>query len=1389
MKKRWFFITTIFFIVLCTSLGAVVLLPREKLGMQEKPSLETLVVADEETYTGEDSADIGEKGGVVYLDNGSNYTMTTGLISNQKKKYGGAVYVGEGCTFTMNGGAIINNEAYYGGAIYVANGGTCIINGGTIENNGAEISPAIHVEPGGSLIINDPMVIKDNYTIAWYRYNLTVTNLDEGRVENVTHSVREFYISNSQITFYDEELQTAFAYNYPGNNTEYKFDCFEQTFDEINLDKTIKTVAESETATKNIVLENGVYKLTDNTNLIAQYNKAILFEYARDINNKEETNKNLSKYIYAREGEPITITDNKVEIKTEYTDVSVEYTPAVGCVFDQFKFRDKRSFGDIDFENGNLIVVPNMKIVSWYKMKTFIDNREYHYYEGSSVLYLLGDEIKIDEYNPDGNFESEYSFVPSVYNLSIAIDNKFIWWRDENKEKIAFDLTEENYFIHFENITYTGVENSNTFNTHYGYKFNYIVYDENNNQDAFRFSDYLDPDKNIYTYCQYGVSSNRNLLSNEKFYFYTKIEQDDIGLKAYENPYVYQGEVLNANETFEYSPTSDNSFVKDYTINLNEQQTITININDYEVIEDDDEIFGYMPEDTNFETISQYLGTATTVYIPSEAKNIGNRAFKALDIEEVYFTYGILTIGEEAFNGSYITLVSLPKSISSIGNGAFLNCQKLKSLTYGARLLELHSSVFGGCANIQYLKIDGLLTNASKDVFGGCDNLTTLEIESDVSILNNNAFKDCKKLSTLYYSANTTSLDESVFAGCDNIKTLTVSGALENVEKDLFGGCENLEELDLACVSISNKIYIEAQNKYRGAFQGLKILTDLTVGGNISTITEDSFRNCTSLFNLNLTGYDTLESIEDFAFSDSFYFNEDTSLPKIIFKDLSKLTSIGNSAFSGTGIDAVVFDNCPKLNFLGQSVFKESSIATCDMSGITSDIAIPLQAFRKSSIGFNGSELIFPSNVTSIGLYAFAESSIVNVDLSNKTKLSLIDESAFDGCESLEKFDATGTTLLSTINDRCFRKCLNLDTVDFTNSGLTTICEEAFINCYSLSKFYLGNKIKTISDYAFAIQTKTPLTSEEKNIATYNHLIDSVEDLSLRSSNFAFYKKYGSINSFDVLDSIGNYAFFNRANMRYINLGNKIKTIGKYAFAMEDFISTSLNSGIDLGGSSLTTIKEGTFTNTGLLTFTMPNSVTTLEIMVFSGCSNLREMTLSNKLTSIPSLTFANTKLEKLIVPASVKTIQVYAFLNCSSLKSMRIESGTNCASTTYTGSAAGLLTALGITVTTAGVGAIALSSVKLGAVVGGAVGAGVGLVVGLVVGAIVEESIKNGEILLTAFFGCCRTDGGTNLTLYTDKGDPNFDASWRAYGTSYNWTMGDGNGICYKKSYSSYPA
>ena len=81
----------------------------------------------------------------------------------------------------------------------------------------------------------------------------------------------------------------------------------------------------------------------------------------------------------------------------------------------------------------------------------------------------------------------------------------------------------------------------------------------------------------------------------------------------------------------------------------------------------------------------------------------------------------------------------------------------------------------------------------------------------------------------------------------------------------------------------------------------------------------------------------------------------------------------------------------------------------------------------------------------------------------------------------------------------------------------------------------------------------------------------------------------------------------------------------------------------------------GPFSNTGITSVIIPDSVTSIGDSAFSRCSSLTRVTIPDSVTTIGNYAFSSSALTRVTIPDSVKSIGAYAFDNCRSLTRVTI--------------------------------------------------------------------------------------------------------------------------------------
>ena len=106
--------------------------------------------------------------------------------------------------------------------------------------------------------------------------------------------------------------------------------------------------------------------------------------------------------------------------------------------------------------------------------------------------------------------------------------------------------------------------------------------------------------------------------------------------------------------------------------------------------------------------------------------------------------------GYGTFSEAGITKIILPDALKSIGNGAFANCDNLKSVKIPNGITSIGSYAFYHCYSLTGVTIGNGVTSIGSSAFFGCDILTSVTIPDSVISIGISAFSSCDRLTSVY---------------------------------------------------------------------------------------------------------------------------------------------------------------------------------------------------------------------------------------------------------------------------------------------------------------------------------------------------------------------------------------------------------------------------------------------------------------------------------------------------------------------------------------------------------------------------------------------------------------------------------------------------------------
>ena len=622
------------------------------------------------------------------------------------------------------------------------------------------------------------------------------------------------------------------------------------------------------------------------------------------------------------------------------------------------------------------------------------------------------------------------------------------------------------------------------------------------------------------------------------------------------------------------------------------------------------------------------------------------------------------TIKPRIFAGaSSITRVTIPNEVESIGDNAFLNCNKINTVSFSS-LDQLKEMEYGsGIANPLYYGATPIISNVAigtltfdqdiKDnAFTNAKWLTEITIGSGVTKIGKNAFKSCTNLTTIIFSGNDlTTIEDDAFNACSALRSITLPPSLTAIGTRAFRDtkltsitipteCTTLgTSIFENCTAMTKATFSSTANLPRlpnAIFKGCNNLRDITIPDAIETIGEGAFQGCSKLSAPPISTF--LTTISDNAF------NGCTSIVDLVLSEKGTLATIGTSAFKGCNKITMVslpstiddlrehaFEGCTALTDI--YIYKESvpnSVSNNTFGGRQSEIELhvenenAVQVYQEAPIWqdfcrisqktdctltfYINEELTAPRTITGEAGKPIKDSDLETLN----TLRARTEDSHFSGWWNNQGQIVEIPSVFPSTNISYYGYTSTVD----DSTPVHYLLEPA----QTMNNRNQGARATVIGHHL--TQSDTSVTIGEK-FGVYT--VDSIAPNALAGIEVAVVQLPNSIKG------IGDAAFKNCSNLSIINIPEKVKSIGYQAFC-----------------------------NSGISEITIPASIETMGNEVFKDCKSLEKAVFADGFKlPVPKYTFWNcTKLSDITLKGSMRAIYQNAFQNCDSIKKIDIPDG-----------------------------------------------------------------------------------------------------------------------------------
>ena len=643
-------------------------------------------------------------------------------------------------------------------------------------------------------------------------------------------------------------------------------------------------------------------------------------------------------------------------------------------------------------------------------------------------------------------------------------------------------------------------------------------------------------------------------------------------------------------------------------------------------------------------------------------------------------------------DGKNLETIKIPKSVTSVKEGALSGCSSLESLTipFVGNSADITSSdanqypfgylfgteSFAESVQTEQVYFDPNKYNYTEITYHIPSKLTSVTITGG-DILPG-AFLNCSNLTNISLQDNVTSIGYGAFYGCSNLQY--------NIYNDAkyLGNSENQHLALVETSSQSTTFFIIPSNtKIIGdcAFYGYGSLESISIPNSVTSIGDSAFEDCSSLKRVSIPS--SIKYIGNSAFygCDNLQYNENEYAKYLGNSENSYLVLIEVD----TTITSFSIESNTKI--IGDYAFYDCSSLE-SISIPDSVICIGEGAFYYCS---SLESISIPNGVTSIGIATFCNcSSLESISIPDSVKK--IGIAAFCECSSLKSVTFESEDNLTSIGDYAFEDCSSLESILIPNS-VTSIGDSAFYGCNTLESISIPKNVVSIGENAFyecsnlksvAFESASKLTSIGNAVFYWCSSLESISIpnsvVSIGNDAFCDCRSLKSISIPEGVTSIGNRAFYWCSSLESISIPSSLISIGadvfygcsnfKYnTYENVNYLGNTENPYLLLAGVSSTSITSCAVNNNtkfideyafyccrSLESISIPNSIISIGARAFYNCNSLTSFSIPEGVTSINEETFfCCTNLINITIPNSVKTIENSAFEGCNNLQNITI--------------------------------------------------------------------------------------------------------------------------------------
>ena len=274
-----------------------------------------------------------------------------------------------------------------------------------------------------------------------------------------------------------------------------------------------------------------------------------------------------------------------------------------------------------------------------------------------------------------------------------------------------------------------------------------------------------------------------------------------IAEKKVENPEFYESSLTAGKNNLYYNTktSEDEKTIKDIINDVKDEYLDSLEVIKGKLI--------INTQDKNIIKVAQAVGVEPNPYVIKDGELMSNDGNLLLVDENGTLTLpdSVTKIGEGAFsNVDGLKTIIIPGTVKIIGQNAFTNNKTLEKVVIEEGTTTIEASAFSGCTNLSEVILPESIKNIATQAFYSCRKLDNIEIPKEIQIISMYCFCNTALTNVKFNGENVTRIEDSAFANT-KINKISIAKNVNYIGTDAFGGCTELNEID---IDSNNQNYI-----------------------------------------------------------------------------------------------------------------------------------------------------------------------------------------------------------------------------------------------------------------------------------------------------------------------------------------------------------------------------------------------------------------------------------------------------------------------------------------------------------------------------------------------------------------------------------------------------